>query len=62
MTWKMVVCPVCDKKGYDDERHQIGSHYPCFSCTDEYRLLIQLEAQSCADLFLIYALTNVAVG
>ena len=44
MTWKMVVCPVCDKVGYDDERHEIGSHYPCFSCTDEYRLLIELEA------------------
>ena len=30
MTWKMVVCPVCDKIDYDDERHQIGSHYPAF--------------------------------
>ncbi len=43
-TPEMVICPVCDKMGYNDERHQIGSYYPCFSCTDEYRLLIQLEA------------------
>ena len=40
MTWTIVVCPVCDKQGYDDERHQIGSQFPCASCVDEFRLLM----------------------
>lgn len=42
--WKMVVCPLCDKVGYSDERTQVGSQYPCTSCYHEFILLHELEA------------------
>ena len=41
---EMIMCPVCEKVDWTDERKQVGSGFPCFSFTDEYRLLIQLEA------------------
>lgn len=37
--WTMVICPVCEKVGYDDERHKIGSQYPCASCVEEFIFL-----------------------
>lgn len=46
MTWKMVICPVCEKAGYDDERNQIGSQFPCASCADEFRLLMGMRLRT----------------
>jgi len=42
--WERVICPLCDKVGYSDERAIVGSQYPCTSCYQEFRLLHELEA------------------
>jgi predicted Zn-ribbon and HTH transcriptional regulator len=39
---EMVICPVCEKVGWTDERKKVGTGFPCFSCKNEYLILIQL--------------------
>jgi hypothetical protein len=36
---EMIICPICEKVGWTDERKKVGNGFPCFSCTAEYIIL-----------------------